>query len=368
MKKLDWFIVKKFLGTYVFMIAIVMSISMIFDVSEKLRHFMDPDNNLTFLKILTEYYPYFFIHYANLFSSLIIFLSVLWFTSFMAQRSEIIAILSNGVSFLRFSRPYIIASSFLLVISVLMNHYVAPYANKNRLAFENQFIKYNVNFRDAHLEINNNNNDIEQIVSYKQFLGNSTVVRRLWVENWRETNSGQWELISDMQVERAVGDSITNDWVLKNVFIRNLGEINDEIITKKQIDTVLSFNIRDLGNRPGITFAMTTPELVKHRKKEDEAGKKVTHIDISKYERTAYPFAAYILTIIGIAVASRKSREGVGKNLVIGLGCGLVYIFFMKMTTVAAVNIGWDTLLAVWFPNTIFSIIALFLYYRRLVA
>ena len=142
---------------------------------------MSPENNLTFLKIVSDYYPYFFIHYANLFSSLIIFLSVLWFTSFMAQRSEIIAILSNGVSFWRFSRPYIMASTFLLVISVLMNHYVAPYANKNRLDFENQFTKYNVNFRNAHLELEKGT-----IVSYRQFLGNTTNVRRLWVENWEE--------------------------------------------------------------------------------------------------------------------------------------------------------------------------------------
>tara|TARA_B100001093_G_C26854615_1_gene1026811 strand:+ start:1845 stop:2936 length:1092 start_codon:yes stop_codon:yes gene_type:complete len=361
MKKLDWFIIKKFLGTYVFMIGIVMSISIIFDVSEKLRDFMNPENNLTFFKIITAYYPYFFIHYANMFSSLIIFLSVLWFTSFMSQRSEIIAILSNGVSFLRLSRPYIIASSFLLIISVLMNHYVAPFANKNRLDFENQFTKYNVNFRDAHLEVNKGT-----IVSYRQFLGNTTTVRRLWVENWVEKDDGRWELVSDMQVERAVGDSINNNWLLKNVFIRKLGEINDEVIIKKKIDTVLSFNIGDLGQRNEITFAMTTPELTNYRKKEEKKGNSVAHIDISKYERTAYPFAAYVLTIIGISVASRKSREGVGKNLVIGLCCGLVYVFFMKMTTVAAVNIGWNTLLAVWFPNILFSILAMLLYWKRL--
>ena len=233
MKKLDWFIVKKFLGTYVFMIAVVMSISIIFDVSEKLKNFMDPENDLTFYKIITEYYPYFFIHYANLFSSLIIFLSVLWFTSFMAQRLEIVAILSSGVSFWRFSRPYIIASTFLLLISVLMNHYVAPFANKNRLSFENKFTRYNVNFKDVHLEINRGT-----IVSYRQFLGNTTTVRRLWVEDWKENEHGQWELKSDMQVERAYGDSLLNNWKLKNVFIRKIGPINDVIITKKIIDTV----------------------------------------------------------------------------------------------------------------------------------
>ena len=361
MKKLDWFIIKKFLGTYIFMIGIIMSISMIFDVSEKLSYFMDPENNLTFFKIISEYYPYFFIHYANMFSSLIIFLSVLWFTSFMSQRSEIIAILSNGVSFLRFSRSYIIASSFLLIISVLMNHYVAPFANKNRLEFENQYTNYNVNFKDAHLEIEKGT-----IVSYRQFLGNTTTVRRLWVENWVEKENGGWELSSDMQVEKAIGDSVNYNWKLNNVFIRKIGEINDEIIIKKSIDTVLSFNISDLGQRAEITFAMTTPELVRFRKKEEKKGNSIASIDISIYERTAYPFAAYVLTIIGIAVASRKSREGVGKNLVIGLFSGLIYVFFMKMTTVATVNVGMNTLLAVWLPNLLFSIVALYMYYKRL--
>ena len=160
----------------------------------------------------------------------------------MAQRSEIIAILSNGVSFWRFSRPYIMASTFLLVISVLMNHYVAPYANKNRLDFENQFTKYNVNFRNAHLELEKGT-----IVSYRQFLGNTTNVRRLWVENWEEVSEGDWVLKSDMQVERAVGDSLSRKWTLKNVFIRKLGDINDDIYINEEIDTVLNFNLKDLA-------------------------------------------------------------------------------------------------------------------------
>jgi lipopolysaccharide export system permease protein len=279
----------------------------------------------------------------------------------MAQRLEIVAILSSGVSFWRFSRPYIIASTFLLLISVLMNHYVAPFANKNRLSFENKFTRYNVNFKDVHLEINRGT-----IVSYRQFLGNTTTVRRLWVEDWKENENGQWELKSDMQVERAYGDSLLNNWKLKNVFIRKIGPINDVIITKKIIDTVLPFNITDLGQRAEITFAMTTPELIEYQKKEEAKGSSTAHIEISNHERTAYPFAAYILTVIGISVASRKSREGVGKNLVIGLCCGLVYVFFMKMTTVAAINVGWNTLLAVWFPNILFSIVAVYLFYKRL--
>ena len=105
--------------------------------------------------------------------------------------------------------------------------------------------------------------------------------------------------------------------------------------------------------------------MVKFRKKEEEKGNSTTFVDIAKYERSAYPFAAYILTVIGISVASVKSREGVGKNLVIGLGFGLVYIFFMKMTTVAATNIGLSPIIAVWVPNILFSFVALQLFFKR---
>ena len=111
---------------------------------------------------------------------------------------------------------------------------------------------------------------------------------------------------------------------------------------------------------------MTTPELVKYRNKEELKGNPTTHIDITKYERTAYPFAAYILTVIGISVASLKSREGVGRNLVVGLGFGLIYIFFMKMTTVAAMNIGLYPIIAVWVPNIFFAFIAFYLFYNRI--
>ena len=106
--------------------------------------------------------------------------------------------------------------------------------------------------------------------------------------------------------------------------------------------------------------------IIDFKKSEEQKGNPTATIEISNYERTAYPFAAYVLTIIGIAVASKKSREGVGKNLVIGLFCGLIYIFFMKMTTVATVNIGMNTLLAVWFPNLFFSVVAIYIYFKRL--
>ena len=187
----------------------------------------------------------------------------------------------------------------------------------------------------------------------------------MWIEQWQEMEKNRWVLKSDMQIEKAYGDSLTNNWKLNNVFIRTINETNEHTNFYKEIDTTLNFNITDLGHRSEITFAMTTPELVKFRKKEERKGNSTTFVDIAKYERSAYPFAAYILTIIGISVASVKSREGVGKNLVVGLGFGLVYIFFMKMTTVAATNVGLSPIIAVWVPNILFSFVALQLFFKR---
>jgi len=242
-----------------------------------------------------------------------------------------------------------------------MNHYIAPLANSNRLDFENKYTRYNVNFKDVHLEIQKGT-----IVSYRQFIGNTTTVRRMWIEQWKENKENVWELKSDMQIEKALGDSLSNNWKLSNVFIRTMNGKNEKMKFFDHIDTTLNFNIKDLGQRANITFAMTTPELVKFRNKEEQKGNPTTHIDITKYERTAYPFAAYILTVIGISVASLKSREGVGRNLVVGLGFGLVYIFFMKMTTVASMNIGLHPILAVWVPNLLFAFVALYLFYKRI--
>lgn len=363
MKKLDIYIIRKFLGTYIFMILAVMSIAIVIDVSEKLRDFTDESNNLSFLDVAFGYYPYFFLHYVNLFSSLIIFLSVLFFTSFMAQRSEVIAILSNGVSFTRFTRPYMIVSTLLLVIALLMNHLVVPHSNKKRLEFESKYITLvEGNFKKVTVEIDSNT-----IVRFDHINTRHNKVNRLWVENWATNKEGNYEMTSDMQVNSAKGDSVLYNWELHNVFIRRIKDKGEDIIRYNKIDTLLNFNTKDLAQRSNIMEAMNTEELIKFRNREKEKGSSMlTNIEIVLYERTAYPFATYILTLIGVAVSSRKSREGVGKNLIVGLIASVTYIFFMKMTTVASTNVGLSPWIAVWVPNVIFSFVAAYLFLQRI--
>ncbi len=338
-----------------------MSISIVIDISERLRDFTKPESELTFGMIALEYYPYFFIHYMNLFSSLIIFLAVLVFTSMMASRSEIVAILSNGVSFRRFTRPYLIVSTLLLVFSLLSNHYWVPHANKKRIDFENKYIWTTTNLQNTNLQI-----DDSTIVHYGSFSPISSSVNRLWIENWKYNDEGVYEMYKDVQINIAKGDSLSNSWELTNVFVRYINDSAEVIKEIQKVDTVLNFSIAELGFVNNAMEAMTTDELIVYRDKQKERGStNLTAIEIVLYERSAYPFAAYILTILGVAVASRKSREGVGKSIFTGLLICFLYIFFMKMTTVAATNVGLSPAIAVWVPNVIFALIAIVLYWDR---
>lgn len=362
MKKLDLYIAKKFLGTFIFMILVVMSIAIVIDISERLRDFTKAESDLTAFQIATEYYPYFFIHYVNLFSSLIIFLAVLFFTSVMASRSEIIAILSNGVSFNRFARPFLLVSTFLLIIALISNHYLVPHANKKRIDFENKYIWTTAILQNTNLEINDST-----IIHYNSYSPTNQTINRFWIETWKYDEKGLYTMVKDIQVQTAVGDTLSNKWSFNTVFIRT---INDSIETVQQIqsmDTLLPFNIKELGLVNNALEAMTTSELMVYRDKQKMRGAtNVTQIEVLLYERTALPFATYILTLIALAVASRKSREGVGKSLAIGLITSFVYIFTMKMTSVAATNVGLAPYLAVWVPNGIFLVIALVLYGSRM--
>lgn len=344
------------------MIIVVMSISIVIDISERLRDFTKPDTDLTVWRIATEYYPYFFIHYMNMFTSLIIFLAVLFFTSMMAQRSEIIAILSNGVSFRRFTRPYLIVSTILLVFSLLSNHFWVPDANKQRIHFENKYI-WPINAIDnTNLQI-----DDSTIVHYSRYSPVDNSVKRLWVENWKTDENGLFTMYKDMQVHVAFGDSLSNNWSFTKVFIRYINDSSEVVKLIPKIDTTLHFNITELGVESNAMVAMTTPELMEYLEKQRKKGAtNVVNIELTLHERTAYPFAAYVLTLLGLSVASRKSREGVGKSIFIGLLVSFLYIFFMKMTTVAATNVGLSPAIAVWVPNAIFAIIAFWMYFNRM--
>ena len=239
---------------------------------------------------------------------------------------------------------------------------MVPNANKQRLLFESKYTPVNGSFKNVNLQMNE-----KTTVHYKVFNAKENIVHRMWIEEWEKNDKGLYELTKDMQIAKAYGDSITNEWKLDGVFIREINDSNETIKQIATIDTTLCFNVKDLGQRDNIMESMTTDELIRFRNRERNKGSNlVPMIEIVLYERTAYPFATYILTLIGVAVSSRKSREGVGKNIIIGISASVLYIFFMKMTTVASLNVGLAPMVAVWVPNVIFAVVAIGLYAKRL--
>ena len=168
-----------------------------------------------------------------------------------------------------------------------------------------------------------------------------------------------------LNAKKAVGDSLSNNWHFENISIRRNGEFNDDLFYANELDTTLEFGVSDLVFRPNIIEAMDNKELDEFIKEQEQTGSsKISYYLIKKHERWAAPFAIFILTLIGVSVSSKKSRGGLGVNIAIGLGICVLYIFSMQMTTVAALNVGFTPILAVWLPNIIFSIIAYFLYLK----
>lgn len=355
LKKLDKYIIKNFLGTYVFMVLLLMSISIVFDVSEKLDAFLG--NNLSLKEVIFDYYIYFFILYSSMFSSLIVFISAIWMTSQLAARTEIIAILSGGVSFNRFLRPYFIAATILTAYSLGMNHFVVPLANKKRSEFENRYTAYGETFRNKFVEVIPGT-----IVYYDTYNIKSIQSTNIWIEKFSTDDNGNKKLIFNLQARKATGDSLTNKWEFTNYFIREIKDDRELIKKGKTLDTVLDFPSMELGQRETIAMALNTEELNKFRKKELKKGALVTYLDLERYQRSSLPFATYILTLIAVSVSCRKTRGGVGANIAMGLAVSMLYIFFQRIMSVYATNAGLDPLIAVWIPNMIFMIVGLYFY------
>lgn len=356
MKKLDLYILKKFLGTFFFMLAVIMSIAIVFDISEKLEKFVKAGAPLD--KIVFNYYLNFVFYYGNLFSSLLIFLSVLLFTSQMAQRTEIVAILASGVSFRRFLVPYMLGATILCGVSLYFTHYQLPIANKTRLAFEERYLnkQFRISDKNLHRQFSKNS-----IAYFQSFSTVNNIGYNFSIENWSDDGKLEYKLMAD----RALYDSATGKWTIENYYTRFLTDSGETIDHGRRLDTLINLEPSDFGKRLSVASTMGYQELTDFIKAERLRGSdKTVHYQIEKHQRSSYPFAAYILTIIGVAIASRKSRGGIGSHLAVGVLIAVSYIFAMKVTTVAATNAGLDPLLAVWVPNILYAVVAVVLYFK----
>lgn len=356
MKLLDKYILRKFLGTFFFMIAMIMSIAVVFDVSERLEKFIKNEAPLD--AIIFDYYIHFIFYYSNLFSSLFIFLSVLLFTGQMAQRTEIVAIFASGVSFRRLLRPYMIGATILVAISMYFTHYQLPISNSTRLAFEEQYIKkqFRINEKHLHRQINDSS-----IAYFESFSTVNDIGYKFSLENWNKEGRMTYKMLAD----RAKYDSVAGVWHIDNYFIRHITDSVEVIERGRKLDTLLALKPSDLGHRLNIASTMGYNELLDFIEGEKKKGSdKIVYYEIERHQRTSYPFAAYILTIIAVTVAGRKNRGGIGAHLALGVVIAISYIFAMKVSTVAATNADLNPLIAVWIPNIIYGLIAVWLYSR----
>lgn len=353
-KKIDIYIIKKFLGTYFFAILLIISIAVVFDISEKIEDFIEKEAPLK--EIVFNYYMNFIPYFANLFSSLFTFIAVIFFTSKMAYNTEIIAILSSGVSFRRMMFPYFISALVIAIFSYALMAYVIPPANEVRLDFKYKYIKNPVRNtdKDIHRQI-----EPGVFVYMKSYNATNDVGYKFSMEKFDESGMLKSKLMSDY----VKWDSTSSKWTIRNYYIREIDGMDENIITGTSIDTALNMQPEEFKRIANFTETMNINELNAYIEEQRMQGAdNVTALLIDKYSRVAYPFSTFILTLIGVSLSSRKIRGGIGMHIGFGLLLSFSYILFMRFTTMFAISGAMKPLFAVWLPNLIYAVISLFLY------
>jgi lipopolysaccharide export system permease protein len=354
LKIIDLYIIRTFLSTFFFSLALILSISVIFDLSEKIDDFME--NNATWQLVVFNYYLNFIPYFAVLFSSLFTFISVIFFTSRMAYRSEIIAIISSGMSFHRLLVPYFISALVIAIFSFILSDFVIPHANVKRLDFEEHYIHSapkSVTERDIHRQIQPG-----VYIYMESYSTMSDIGHKFSMEKYED---GQ--LVSKLISDYIKWDSAIDKWVIRNYYIRDINGLNEVITSGRSIDTTLSIHPDDFKRRLNFVETMNIRELnayIENLKMQGESN--VIAYQIEKQKRYAFPFSTFILTLIGASVSSRKVKGGIGMQIGIGLLVAFSYILFMQFSSQFAISGSIDPVLAVWIPNLLYALISLLLY------
>lgn len=352
-RRLDWYIIKKFLGTFVFMIVLIISIAVVFDINEKIDKFMT--NNASLKSIIIDYYLNFIPYYTNLFSPLFVFLAVIFFTSKMANNSEIIAILSNGISFKRLLKPYMISAFVIAMFTFVFGSFIIPPANATRIDFEQKYVdprKKKTGDRDIQFKVGPGT-----IVYFDNFDLESNTGYNFSMDHFNEL-----ELDSRLTAQTIKYDSAYK-WTISNYQIRSFEGIHETITTGNTIDTTLQIVPNDFIIAATDQQLMTSPQLRRYIKSQKERGMgNIQPFQIEYHSRIAIIFSAFILTIIGASLSARKVKGGMGLNIGLGLALSMAYILFMTVSSTFAVKGNMSPFIAAWVPNIIFSGIAFFLY------
>jgi len=351
-KKIDIYIIKKFLGTFFYAIALLSIIIVIFDISEKVDDFIEREAPVS--EIIFSYYANFLPFFINLFSPLFTFIAVIFFTSKLARNTEIIAILSNGISFWRFLRPYMISAVIIAFLSFYLTNFLIPKTNVNLRDFEIKYLKSNQRLKDQNIHMQVRPGMFYYVENFNNL---TNVGRKFSIENFKD-GVLDYKLIAD----KIVWDSLSNRWKIVNYYIRTIDGKNETITKGKEIDTCLSLVPKDFTIDVDDIKTMDYFQLRNFFDKEKLRGaENIKFYEVEKYKRVSFPFATIILTIIGVSLSSRKTRGGVGMHLGLGIAISFAFILFMQISTVFATAGSLSPLIAVWIPNILFFILGLFL-------
>jgi lipopolysaccharide export system permease protein len=340
------------MGTYIFSIALIISISVVFDINEQLDKFLKNDAPLS--AIIFDYYKNFIPYYANLFSSLFVFIAVIFFTSKLADNSEIIAMLSTGMSFKRLMKPYMISAAIIALSSFLLSSFVIPPANVVRIDFMNKYIKNKKKAYDERIQMQIEPGVIGYIAHY-------------YDEDHKGYSFSLDKFDGKALASRLTASQIEYDtgyhWIVRDYSIRVFDGMKEHITSGEKIDTTLAIIPRDFLISANDFEQMTTPELYRHIKRQKERGiGGIQGFEIEFHKRFASFASAFILTVIGVSLSSRKVKGGMGLNIGIGLLLSVSYILFMTVSSSFAVSGAVSPFIAAWIPNIIFALIAAYLY------
>jgi lipopolysaccharide export system permease protein len=348
--KIDRYILRKFMGTFFLSILIISIVVIVFDISEKIEDFVNHDVALN--EIVFDYYLNFLPFFMNLFSPQFTLIAVIFFTSRLAARTEIVAMLSAGISFNRILRTYMIGAGIIAGMSLLLNTMVIPELNKTRLAFESKYVGGHYEFDQQHIH----RQIAPGVFVYMQHYDVEENIGTLFT---LEKLEGR-KMVLKVNAREIRWDSVKSRWSIRDYTARRINGKKEELYSGARIDTVLNLSPKDFSRAQNVMESMTQPELNVYIENERTKGTDNVHLfEIEKHKRIAFPFATFILTLMGLAVSSRKVRGGIGRHLAVGIAAGFIFIVFMQIFVSFAQSSVMPPWIAVWIPNIIFLVIAL---------
>ncbi|MDR0575235.1 MAG: LptF/LptG family permease [Tannerella sp.] len=353
LKRIDRYIIRQFLGTFVFALSGIILIVVVFDVNEKFDKFMAPE--LTLKDVIQNYYLNFIPYFVSMFASLFTFIAVIYFTSKLADRSEIIAMLSTGMSFDRLMLPYGISAAIIAVTMFILCAYVIPPANKKRLDFEYTYIKKNKKVEFA----SNVQLEVEPgiFAYFDQYRNSSRMGYRFSLERFEGKT-----LVSRLTANSIKYDTLYN-WTIIDYIVRDFDGMYEHISDGTRKDTTLMFVPADFLISEDDCETMTSPELSEYISRQKKRGiGNIQTFEIEYHKRMANAFSFFILTVIGVSLSSCKRKGGMGLNIGVGLGLSFSYILFMTITSSFAVSGLVSPMIASWIPNILYTFIAIYLY------